>query len=131
MRAKCASSCFCICVFVSVLLGDLGKNLGDASALDVVAETHVDSQCGKETLLTFVYNSADAVRNNEDVLKPHCQYMQMSGMNWGGYFQYLLCVCFLPQPPPLFFCNDFHVWPHIEHWNYFSVPNCTVLFKGI
>lgn len=77
------------------------KELGDASALDVVTETHVDSQCGKETLLTFVYISADAVRNNEDVLKPHCRYMQMSGMNRVGYFQSLLCVCFLP--PHFFF----------------------------
>lgn len=111
-----------------------GRELRDASALDVVAETHVDRPCGKETPLTFVYISADAVRNNEDVLKAHCRYMRMSGMNLGGYFQYLLCVCFLPPHLfSLFFCNDSHVCPHIKHWNYFSVENlnCTVLFKGI
>lgn len=71
------------------------KELGDASALDVVTETHVDSQCGKETLLTFVYISADAVRNNEDVLKPHCRYMRMSGMDRGRIFSILtLCLHF-------------------------------------
>lgn len=57
----------------------------------------MDSPCGRETLLIFVYISADAARNTEDVLKPHCQYMRMSGMNWVGYLQYLLCVCYLPK----------------------------------
>lgn len=72
--------------------------MGGGSALDVAAETHVDRQCGEETLLTFVYKCADAVRSAEGVLKPHCQAMQMSGTTLGGrggYIQYLLCV------PPL------------------------------
>lgn len=120
--------------------------MGGGSALDVAAETHVDRQCGEETLLTFVYKCADAVRSAEGVLKPHCQPMQMPGTTRGGrggYIQYLLCVLLFPpsssssSPPSLalpfflFCCNDFHVWPHIERWNYFSAPNGTVLFKGI
>lgn len=72
---------------------------GGGSALDVAAETHVDRQCGEETLPTFVYKCADAVRSAEGVLKPHCQPMQMSGTTRGGrggYIQYLLCV--FPHP---------------------------------
>lgn len=133
VRAKCASPLPLQAVSLYQHYRGFRKELGDASALDVVTETHVDSPCGIETPLTFVYISADAVRNNEDVLKPHCRYMRMSGMNRGGYFQYLLFVCFLPPHLFFFFFNDSHVWPHIKHWNYFSVENlnCTVLFKGI
>lgn len=50
---------------------DLWKEVGDVGALDLL-QTHVDRPCGKDTALTFVYIFADAVRDNEHLLKPHC-----------------------------------------------------------
>lgn len=116
VRAKCASRCLpASCVFVSALPRDLGKGCQRTWS---AAETHVDRPCGKETPLTFVYISADAVRSDEGLLKPHCRYMRMSVVSRRGYFQYSLCLLFSPSS---FFCfkNHSHVWSNLKHWDYF------------
>lgn len=64
------------CVSVSALVRIRERSHGCQHTLSFM-ETHVDVHVQRDTADFCLH----VVRNNEDLLKPHCRYMQMSGMN--------------------------------------------------